>query len=186
MVSIFIPCPKRIFHFHPDSTHYSSNPSSCSIRNCSTKLFTYLFVHTNGGKKALLDPVSLLPDYKGWAVHDCWASYFKFDECSHAICGAHLLRGLEGLIDRDSLWAKEMHTLLLGIYIQTERDKSVFKNPQKYIRMYSAICRKVSKVKQYKRWVLNEKNDYETYYLPYMSDLLMALSKSGLSDDAIR
>lgn len=37
-----------------------------------------------------------------------------------------------------------------------------------------------SKVKQYKRWLLNEKNDYETYYLPYISDLLVALSKSGL------
>ena len=39
-----------------------------------------------------------------------------------------------------------------------------------------------SKVKQHNRWVLNEKNDYETYYLPYTIDLLMALSKSGLSD----
>ena len=115
------------------------------LHNCSSQLYTYLFVHTNRGKKALLDPVSLLPDYKGWAVHDCWPSYFKFDQCRHSICGAHLLRELQGLIDQKSTWAGEMHELLLIIYNQTEKGKSKLNKPLKFIRKYNSICRKADK-----------------------------------------
>lgn len=37
-----------------------------------------------------------------------------------------------------------------------------------------------SKIKQYKRWLLNDRTDYKTYYLPYVLDLLMSLSRGGL------
>lgn len=112
------------------------------LHNSSSTLYTYLFVHASRGKKALLDPVSLLPHYKGWAVHDCWASYFKFNQCKHSICGAHLLRELQGLVDRKSNWAKEMHSLLLEMYKQTNQGKSKLDKPLKYIRKYNQICRK--------------------------------------------
>ena len=115
------------------------------LHNSSNKFFTHLFVHTNRGEKALLSPGSLLPDYKGWAVHDCWASYFKFDQCHHAICGAHLLRELQALIDQDSLWAGQMHDLLLSIYQQTDQGKSKLTEPKKFIRKYNSICRKAAK-----------------------------------------
>lgn len=36
-----------------------------------------------------------------------------------------------------------------------------------------------SKVKQYKRWVMNEKVSVQEYYLPYMIPLLLTLSASG-------
>jgi len=115
------------------------------LHNCSNNLYTYLFVHTNRGKKALLDPLSLLAEYQGWAVHDCWSSYFKFDQCNHSICGAHLLRELQGLIDRDSIWAGEMHELLLSIYYQTNHGKTKLDKPLKFIRKYNRICRKADK-----------------------------------------
>lgn len=115
------------------------------LHNSSSKLYTYLFVHANRGKKALVDPVSLLPDYKGWAVHDCWSSYFKFDQCNHSICGAHLLRELQGLVDQKSIWAQQMHTLLLDIYKQTDQGKSKLKKPLKFIRKYNKICREADK-----------------------------------------
>jgi transposase len=57
-----------------------------------TTLFTYLFVHTKRGKEALQDQASLLKDFKNWAIHDCWASYFDFTNCRHALCNAHILR----------------------------------------------------------------------------------------------
>jgi len=57
---------------------------------------TYLFVHPNRGAAALNSPSSLLPTYHGWAVHDCWPSYFGYAACHHALCGAHLLRELTG------------------------------------------------------------------------------------------
>lgn len=37
-----------------------------------------------------------------------------------------------------------------------------------------------SKIKQFKRWLLHEKTDYKTYYLPYIVALLACLSRSGL------
>ena len=115
------------------------------LHNSSNKLFTYLFVHANRGKKALLSPASLLPDYKGWAVHDCWASYFKLDQCGHAICGAHLLRELQALIDQGSRWAGQMHQLLLNLYQQTDQGKSNLENLKKVIRKYNRICRNADK-----------------------------------------
>jgi len=117
------------------------------LHTSSSQLYTYLFVHENRGKKALDSSVSILPDYTGWAVHDCWASYFKFNRCQHSLCGAHLLRELQALIDQDSSWAKQMHQLLLDVYKQTEGGKSELEltHFQKASRKYSRICRKADK-----------------------------------------
>ena len=30
---------------------------------------------------------------------DCWMSYFKYDDILHAICNAHLLRELNGVME---------------------------------------------------------------------------------------
>jgi transposase len=46
---------------------------------------TYGFVHPKRGTEALNSPASLLPTYHGWAIHDCWASYFKYAACRHAL-----------------------------------------------------------------------------------------------------
>jgi transposase len=64
----------------------------------STASATYLFVHPKRGRLALTSTDSLLPTYDGWAVHDCWASYFGSTSCRHALCGAHLLRELSSLV----------------------------------------------------------------------------------------
>lgn len=111
------------------------------LHNCSNELYTYLFVHASRGKKALADSVSLLPRYKGWAIHDCWPTYFKFDQCNHALCGAHLLRELQALIDQKSIWAEKMHRLLLDIYKFTDKGKSILKESKKFIRKYVRICK---------------------------------------------
>ena len=79
-------------------------------------MYTYLFIHSQRGKKALWDIDSILPNFKNWAVHDCWSSYFKFTDCTHAICGAHLLRELTALIEKDIKWAALFKTYLLALY----------------------------------------------------------------------
>jgi transposase len=56
------------------------------FHTASTGLFTYLFVHAYRGKKALQSVESLIKDFKNWASYDCWASYFDFKDCSHALC----------------------------------------------------------------------------------------------------
>ena len=56
-------------------------------------------------------------------VHDCWGPYFAFDPIDHRLCGAHLLRELQGLIEYPSspqaVWAEAMHGFLLDLYQTT-------------------------------------------------------------------
>ena len=87
------------------------------LHTATTLLFTYLFVHKKRGLEALNSDKSVFDEFSGWLVHDCWSSYFKFTGMKHALCGAHILRELQGLIDSgQSPWAKEFHTFLLNLY----------------------------------------------------------------------
>jgi transposase len=79
-------------------------------------LFTYLFVHVHRGKQALQGAASILPGFKNWAIHDCLGSYFKFQACRHAICGAHLLRELVALEEKGTVWATWFRRYLLCLY----------------------------------------------------------------------
>jgi len=80
--------------------------------------YTYLFLHTNRGKKALLSEESVLKNFRGYAIHDSLASYFGFTDAKHGLCNAHILRELQALIDENSKWAKEMHALLLELHAE--------------------------------------------------------------------
>lgn len=82
----------------------------------STETLTHLFVHKKRGKDALNAGASVLKDFGGIAVHDCWQPYFNFTDARHVLCGAHLLRELRNLWEHGSLWAEEMHGLLLTLY----------------------------------------------------------------------
>jgi len=101
---------------------------------------TYLFVHPNRGQQALDSEASLFPAYHGWAVHDCWRSYFRFSTCRHALCGAHLLRELTAVIEQGSRWAKQMHTFLLTLYRVTDRGTRSVAHAQRWSVLYDAIC----------------------------------------------
>ena len=111
------------------------------LHNCSNESYTYWFIHSKRGKIALRDEPSLIPNYEGWAVHDCWPSYFHFDQCKHAICGAHLLRELQGLIEQKSIWADRMRDLLLYAYHKSDKGKSVVRDFGFITRQYERFCR---------------------------------------------
>jgi transposase len=89
------------------------------LHNASTAECTHLFVNEKRGQEALNCDDSVLKDFTGTAVHDCLPSYFKFENAGHALCGAHLLRELNGVWENGSLWAKEMHEFLLNLYAIT-------------------------------------------------------------------
>lgn len=78
--------------------------------------YTYLFIHENRGKKALLSEQSVLKGFRGHAIHDSMAAYFGFSDAKHGLCNAHILRELQALMDDNSKWAKEMHSLLLELH----------------------------------------------------------------------
>lgn len=81
-----------------------------------TGVYTYFFVHPKRGKEALESAASLIKDFQGQALHDCWASYFSFDEIKHATCGSHLVRELEAIKEFGRKWAAQMQDLLLYLY----------------------------------------------------------------------
>ncbi len=46
-------------------------------------------------------------------MHDCWAAYFVYDQCSHQLRCSHLLRDLTFIVDSNGFrWARLMKKLL--------------------------------------------------------------------------
>lgn len=102
---------------HADETGLRIEGKLQWLHTATTSLFTYLFVHKNRGKKALESDSSILNRLNGWLVHDSWSSYFSYKNYKHALCGAHILRELQGLVDTGkSKWAKTFKTFLMSVY----------------------------------------------------------------------
>jgi len=81
---------------------------------CTTSLTLYLY-HTRRGKKAT-DEFGMLSQFKGWSVHDSWASYWGYQQCRHALCNAHILRELTFVAEvLGQGWASELIEMLLGL-----------------------------------------------------------------------
>jgi transposase len=86
------------------------------LHTASTETHTHRFIQKKRGGEALTSEASVLKDFTGTAVHDCWSPYFNFEGARHVLCGAHRLRELAGLEENDSLWAGEMREFLLDLY----------------------------------------------------------------------
>jgi transposase len=108
----------------------------------STILFTYLFVHAKRGKEALNSTFSLIKDFKNWAIHDCWKTYFGFDNCSHALCNAHIVRELDNLIEQKCEWANDMKNFLFQLFEISEKATIIVPHKQVWVKKYQNICKK--------------------------------------------
>jgi transposase len=106
----------------------------------STKLWTYLFTHQKRGKEALLSEKSIIKDFTNWAVHDCWESYFRFGNCRHILCNAHLLRELESLKEMGSQWGRQMQDFLFEMYEASEKGEKQLANRAHWEARYEQIC----------------------------------------------
>jgi len=109
----------------------------------STPCHTYLFAHSKRGKDAIESEQSIVPNFKNWLIHDCWASYFNYSQAKHALCNAHIIRELQGIIDRDkngeSCWAKKMQDFLINLY-HTDYSERI-KNRISINSTYIEICK---------------------------------------------
>ena len=112
---------------HFDETGLRVEGSNHWMHTATSESFTYLFVHKNRGKKALRSDYSLLPFFRGWAVHDCMKSYFNFSDCKHAVCGAHLMRELTALIEQDRKWAKAFRSYLILLYNFADQGRGILR-----------------------------------------------------------
>ena len=98
----------------------SSKPLSYWLHSCSTNTSVLYHVNRKRGQEAM-NKMSVLPYFKGIAVHDFWKSYYRYD-CSHALCNAHLLRELIFIKERFSQdWAQQLIDLLLKMKKSKQR-----------------------------------------------------------------
>jgi len=77
---------------------------------------TYLFAYQKRGKDAIEIPQSILNHFHGCAIHDCWSSYFKFEQLKHGIYGAHMLRELQAQIENKRQLADQFKSLFKIIF----------------------------------------------------------------------
>lgn len=124
---------------HADETGIRVNGKLHWLHTATSILYTYLFTHEKRGSLALESNKSILNKISGWLVHDCWSSYFKFGEFKHAICGAHILRELQGLIESgQSKWTKKFKSFLVHVY-EMPFDERIKRRKQIESR-YKLIC----------------------------------------------
>lgn len=130
---------------HFDETGINCSESSAWLHTSSTPQYTYQFVHSKRGGEALECSESLIPHFTHTAVHDCWSSYFHFNQCQHALCGAHLLRECNALIEQGRKWAKPFRQLLLSLYNASQKGLSKVKYLQRWSNLYDVICQRADK-----------------------------------------
>ena len=110
---------------HFDETGSRVDKKTMWFHNASNKDYTYLTVSEKRGTEGM-DAAGILPDFKGIAVHDCWKPYWRYGDIRHALCCAHLLRELIGVVENqpEQTWPQEMIDLLLRM--KEVRDKAVY------------------------------------------------------------
>jgi transposase len=97
---------------HVDETSFRVDKKNHWIHVYSSGDLTLKFLHRKRGKEAI-ESINIIPRYGGAIIHDCWSSYFSYQDCRHGLCGSHLLRELTFTVEaNDYRWAKNMKRLL--------------------------------------------------------------------------
>ncbi|MCR5258616.1 MAG: IS66 family transposase [Desulfovibrio sp.] len=133
---------------HFDETGISVNGRLHYIHVAAGDGWVFFYLSPHRGRKAM-EEIGILPVFKRIAVHDCWGSYFAFHGCLHALCGAHLLRDLQGVVERDGMsWADAMKRLLLEAKEMKEVSPEQKLAPEQYLRVrrrYRALLSRAEK-----------------------------------------
>jgi transposase len=103
---------KKAAVLHCDETGIGVNGKNRWLHTACNGEATYSTVHPTRGE-AGIDDNGVLKGFEGTVVHDFWKSYFRYKKCRHALCNAHLLRELQGVIENTGQeWAGRMQELL--------------------------------------------------------------------------
>ena len=106
----------EVVHF--DETGMRVLESLHWFRVASTDTITCYFIHTERGTQAMKE-MGILNDFDGYAMHDHYLSYYKFD-LYHVACNAHHLRELiYAYEEHQQYWAQKMISFLLEAKAET-------------------------------------------------------------------
>jgi transposase len=103
---------------HFDETGIRVNGKVHWAHTSSTDKVTLISAHPKRGAEGILAG-GVLQQFQGVAVHDCWGSYYHeaFKDITHAVCGAHIDRELEGVVQNHrQRWASSLKKLLGELY----------------------------------------------------------------------
>ena len=108
----------------------------------STACLTLLGWHAKRGHAAV-DAMQVWPQFAGIAVHDRWATYWRYS-CAHALCHAHLQRELTALAEQGEEWAAHMQDVLRSWYDEVAHARTLGQpidpwRQQQWWRRYWAI-----------------------------------------------
>ena len=97
---------------HADETGFRVDGRTQWLHVVTDGSLTLKFLHRKRGREAI-EEIGIIPRYTGTLVHDCWASYFAYDQCRHQLCGSHLLREIAFVVESNGFrWARLMKKLL--------------------------------------------------------------------------
>jgi hypothetical protein len=91
----------------------------------ATCLMSLFCLHAKRGRQAH-EQMDVLPHIKGILHRDDYHSYHTYEQATHSLCNAHLLRDLKYAIDRDQQesWADPLAKLLVTIKNQVDRSRT--------------------------------------------------------------
>ena len=109
---------------HFDETGARVNGKLQWLHTASTAQATFYAIHPKRGSDAI-DAIDILPERRGWSIHDAWQPYFNYPETKHGLCNAHLVRELVFLIEHYSqAWARDFLSLLTNMKEKVDTAKS--------------------------------------------------------------
>lgn len=97
---------------HADETGFRVDGRTQWLHVVTDGSLTLKALHRRRGREAI-EEIGIIPRYTGTLVHDCWAAYLAYGQCTHQLCGSHLLRELTFIVEsNDFRWARLMKMLL--------------------------------------------------------------------------
>lgn len=134
---------------HCDETGTRVDGKTIWVHNASNREYTHLSIHEKRGTEGM-EAGGVLPWFSGVVVHDCWAPYWKYADITHAVCCAHLLRELVGVIENHpkQRWAVAFKKLLMEM--KAAKEKAVKRGKEKmsgyYMNKFNLMYDKIIKV----------------------------------------
>ena len=134
---------ESVLHF--DETGVNVNAEKHWLHTASSEGATFITIHPKRGQGGT-DDNGVLKEFTGIAVHDCWKSYFKYENCKHVLCNAHLLRELLGVVENTGqVWASQMIVFLreskrvVDRYKEANQDALSCEYRERFVEQYAQI-----------------------------------------------